>query len=79
MYTWENLFLIIKLRIIRISITKTLAPPLRISADDRDIIMSTVDSLLVWDRATKHFRGEFGPDIDGFKNALSQLNFFIEY
>ncbi len=55
-------------KVTRIPITKTLAPPLRIEADERDVVMSTVDSLLVWDRTTKRFKGEIGPEIDGIYN-----------
>jgi hypothetical protein len=46
-------------------IMKMLAPPLKIYLDESDVIMTTVDSMLVWDRRTKEFRGEIGPDIQG--------------
>jgi len=49
----------------RVPIMKMLAPPLKIYSDERDAIMTTVDSMLVWDRRTKEFRGEIGPEIQG--------------
>jgi len=49
----------------QVPISKMLAPPLKIYLDASDAIMTTVDSMLVWDRRTKEFRGEIGPDIPG--------------
>ena len=39
-------------------------------ADDREVVMSTVDSILVWGRKSKAFKGEFGPDIKGIPTKL---------
>lgn len=51
-------------------ISKTLAPPLRIYSDRKEILMTTVDSILVWNRKTKSFRGEFGPEIRGANHVM---------
>jgi hypothetical protein len=36
-----------------VSITKTLAPPLKIYADATDVVLTTIDSMLVWSRRSK--------------------------
>ena len=46
-----------------VPISKTLAPPLSIYGDHKEIIMTTIDSMLIWGRRDKEFRGEFGPEL----------------
>ncbi|TRY79942.1 hypothetical protein TCAL_06008 [Tigriopus californicus] len=52
------------------AIAKTLAPPLRIYMDRKEILLTTIDSILVWNRKSKVFRGEFGPQIRGANHVM---------
>lgn len=43
--------------VMKIPISKNLAPPLKIYADQYQVMLTTIDSVLVWNRRQKDFKG----------------------
>ena len=68
-----------KPRVSRMRIANNLAPPLKIYADRSDIVLTTIDSILVWNRRTGCYRGEFGPEIGGSNHVMIRAMAFNEH
>ena len=68
-----------KPKVSKMKIANNLAPPLKIYADRSDIILTTIDSILVWNRRTGCYRGEFGPEIKGSNHVMIRAMAFNEH